>query len=430
MMERVLTRGAEWINRRLKQDDVRGLCTLVLVIYLALLGVSFVTAVRNQGQTAFGTILGADFPAFYVAGKIVNEYGTARLYDRALQARLYHELFPTEEPSALLPYLNAPFFILPFPLLARLPYAWAYLCWFLFSLGLYIAGFTLLWRALAELPQSAYRTGLIVALSFMPFLVECLAGGQTAAFGFFCLALAVVLERRGQAGLSGMALALLAYKPTLLILLGPMLLVTRQWRVLGGIIVGGLSLSVISWWVVGWPVTLEWFETLLGYSQHSTGAASGLRIFKYVDVNSFARALWGGAAALRWVTVGLILAVCLSLLVKAWWAQRGRDQSLNWALAIAWTPVLNLYLGIYDVTLVVVSALLLAAWLYQRGELDTEYKVHLLLLYVTPWISQTLAKVSGLQLYTIVLAAFGIYLLRRPPYLRRTNVKEKITQSI
>src|SRR5262245_47505067 len=215
MVNQVLERGAGWLNRRLKQDDIRGLCSLLLAIYLLMTGVSFVTAARNQGQTIFGQVLGADFPAFYVAGKIINEYGTKRLYDRDWQAQLYLNLFPFEESNVRLPYLNAPFFVLPFPLLAKLPYAWAYLVWFLISLVLYVVGFTLLWRSLESLPPEAYRTGLIVALSFMPFLVECLAGRQSSAFGFFCLVLALVCERRGKFFLSGMALALLAYKPTM-----------------------------------------------------------------------------------------------------------------------------------------------------------------------------------------------------------------------
>lgn len=419
MVNAVLVKNEERINRLLNGERVRGWCGIVLVMYLALIAVSFATAVRNQGQTVFGTTLGADFPAFYVAGKIINEHGAAQLYNRELQGRLYHELFPHAEPDALLPYLNAPFFALPFPLLARLPYAWAYLCWFLITLGLYAAGFTLLWRELEGLPASAYRTALIIALSFMPFLVECVAGGQTSAVGFFALALAVVLERRGQWFGSGAVLALLLYKPTLLVLLGPMVLLTRRWKTLAGMATGGAGLLALSALALGVNVTLGWFQTMLGYAQLSTsgaaGAASGLRIWKYVDVNAFARALWGGNALLRWFTVGIVVAACLPLLVKAWWprAERNSENSeADWALAIVWTPVLNLYLGIYDVTIIVVSAVLLAAWQLRQGDLRVQAKAMFLLLYVTPWLAQPLARATGLQLLTVVLATFGLYVLR------------------
>lgn len=419
MVNAVLVRNEERINRLLNGERVRGWCGIVLVMYLALVAVSFATAVRNQGQTVFGTTLGADFPAFYVAGKIINEHGAAQLYNRELQGRLYHELFPREDPDALLPYLNAPFFALPFPLLAHLPYAWAYLCWFLITLGLYVAGFTLLWRELEGLPALAYRTALIIALSFMPFLVECVAGGQTSAVGFFALALAVVLERHGQWFWSGAVLALLLYKPTLLVLLGPMVLLTRRWKTLAGMAAGGAGLLALSVLTLSLDVTLGWFQTMLGYAQLSTsgtsGAASGLRIWKYVDVNAFARAFWASNAALRWLTVGIAVAFFLPMLVKAWWprGERSREnREADWALAVAWTPVLNLYVGVYDVTLIVVSAVLLAAWQLRQGRLLVQAKVLLLLLYVTPWLAQPVARATGLQLLTVVLAAFGLYVLR------------------
>jgi hypothetical protein len=234
---------------------------------------------------------------------------------------------------------------------------------------------------------------------------------------------ALVWERRGKYFLSGLALALLIYKPTMLILLGPMLLVTRRWRTLGGMLAGMVALLVGSWLTLGRGVVLAWFETMVNYSQHSTGAASGLRIWKYVDVSSFARALWGGNAVLRWATVGLAFAVCLPFLFRAWWAKR-EENSLSWTLAIAWTPVLNLYFGVYDVTLVVAGVLLLTAWHYRRGGLSSGYKFLLLLLYITPWFSQPLTKAVGLQIFTLVLAALGIYVLRQMQALPNETAPE------
>ena len=196
------------LSRRLNHKDVQDVCKIFLAIFLVGMIVSFVTAARNQGHTIFGEALGADFPAFYASGKIINEYGAARLYDRALQTQIYHQLFPLEDPDSALVYANAPFFFLCFPLLARLPYAWAYAAWLLISVAAYLGGITLLWRELKGVPSAAYRTGMLVALTFFPFMMECLGGGQTTPFGFFALASALTLERRGQFVASGAVLAL------------------------------------------------------------------------------------------------------------------------------------------------------------------------------------------------------------------------------
>jgi hypothetical protein len=113
-------------------------------------------------------------------------------------------------------------------------------------------------------------------------------------------------------------------------------------------------------------------------------------------------------------------AIILLFLVRTWWiAERENkcDRSLVWAITITWTLVLNIYLGIYDSSLIVLSALLTTDILYRRADahepaLTTTYRNLLLLLYVVPWFTEIVAQVTGIQLYTLVLAAFGIYQIR------------------
>ena len=134
----------------------------MLAVYLAVFAISFASNVN--GRTIFGPSLGADFGAFYVAGKIFNTQPPDRIYDGALHHQLYQEQFPDTPPEAQLPYVNAPFFILPFTMLASLPYSWAYLFWVLLSLALYLAGFSLVWRTLEKIPQDAWFIALLLAL--------------------------------------------------------------------------------------------------------------------------------------------------------------------------------------------------------------------------------------------------------------------------
>ena len=389
----------------------------MLAVYLAVFAISFATNVN--GRTIFGPSLGADFGAFYVAGKIFNTQPPDRIYDGALHHQLYQEQFPDTPPEAQLPYVNAPFFILPFTMLASLPYSWAYLFWVLLSLALYLAGFSLVWRTLEKIPQDAWFIALLLALSFMPFLVECLAGGQTSAFGFFCLALAINRDGRGHYILSGLALSLCAYKPTLLLLIVPMLLITRRYSTLLGFVAGCALLAVVSLLVVGRQGCLGYINTLLYFTNASTSSASGLRSWKYVDINSFFRLLVGNHPYLRWALTAGAFLLTLPFLFRYWWKSASlppTEQSLAWALTITWTLVLNLYVGIYDTTLVVLSLLLAANALY-RGEeknrlcLPTSYRLILLVVYVVPWITQPFARLTNLQIYTVLLVLLGSWQL-------------------
>jgi hypothetical protein len=404
-----------FIERRLNQPYIRVIAILVLAVYLIVLTVSFATAKR--GRTIFGPFLGADFGAFYVAGQIFNQHGPANIYDVPLHRRLYKENFPDAPLEEELSYANAPFFVVPFIFLARLPYAWAYFIWLVISVSLYVAGFSILWRSLQTLPREIWLTSLLVALSFWPFLVECLAGGQTSAFGFFCLALAIALEARGKFW-SGAVLALCAYKPTLLFLVVPMLLVTGRWLTLIGLAVGNLFLALVSLSLVGLQGCINFINRLLFYSTAATGTEAGLRSWKYVDINAFMRLLLPQHTNLRWTITAILVLLVIPIIVYSWWRLREESQRLLlWALTITWTPVLNIYMGIYDSTILVLAGLLLTAEFYRSGlsapAMPYAYRVLLVVVYLSPWFTQNFALVIGIQIYTLAVAAWGIYQLRQ-----------------
>lgn len=403
-----------FIERRLNQDYIRKIAILVLAIFFIVLTVSFATAKR--GKSIFGPFLGADFGAFYVAGQIFNNQGPARIYDFELQYRVYRQNFPDAPPDEALMYANAPFFIAPFIVLSRLPYAWAYFIWLVVSLSLYIAGFSILWRSLETLPRDIWLTALLLALSFWPFLVECLAGGQTSAVGFFCFALAISLEPRNRFW-SGAVLALCAYKPTLLLLVVPMLFVTGRWLTIAGLAAGSVVLAVFSWLLVGIEGCINFINRLLFFSTTTTNVVTGLRSWKYVDFNFFMRLLLPNQTYVRWTIVAIIVLVLIPFLVSKWWRLRGEEQRrLLWALTLTWTPVLTIYMGIYDSTILVLPALLLTAEFYKSGytsdSLPFAYRCLLLALYLSPWFTQNIAMLTGVQIFTLVIAAFGIYQLR------------------
>jgi len=405
-----------FIERRLNQSYIRKVAILVLAIFFIVLTVSFATAKR--GKTVFGPFLGADFGAFYVAGQSFNQYGPASIYDVTLHRRLYKETFPDAPANEELTYTNTPFFVAPFIVLSRLPYASAYLIWLVVSLSLYIAGFSILWRSLDSLPREIWFTGLLLALSFWPFLVECLAGGQTSAVAFFCLAVAIALEPRSRFW-SGAVLAVCAYKPTLLFLIVPMLLITGRWLTLVGLAAGNVVLALISLALVGVEGCINFLNRLLFFSSVAASTETTLRLWKYVDINAFVRLLLPRNTNVRLAITAIFVLAVAPFIVAQWWRWRGEpDRRLLWALTLTWTPVLNVYMGIYDSTMIVLAAVLLTAEFYRCGyrsdTLPFNYRCFLLALYLSPWFTQNIALMTRVQIYTVVVASFGIYqLLKR-----------------
>jgi len=395
-----------FLERRLQRANVRFVAVAVLIVSMLLLSLTVATAV--SGRTIFGPSLGADYAAFYTAGTILNEFPAERLYDLELQNRLYHSLFPQVPANQILPYANPPFLAAGFRLVALLPYAWSFLLWLALSASLYVGGLLLLCMCVRRMPPPDKRLALLLALSFEPFIMECWLGGQLSALGFFCIVLALRLDQRGRSFLSGAALAGCLYKPTLLPLLLAMMVFSRRWRTAVGFAVGGFCLAVVSLVVAGPHGCEDYTKLMLSYAGAATGTESVFRVWKFVDLNSFFKMASGGSAPVARVLACACGLIASPWLLRAWWAMdagRAERRGLVWTGTAAATVVLNVYVGIYDSILVVPALLVVYDAVYQDEKLDRVFRLFLVLVYVTPWFSQALARAVGLQVYTLVLLA-------------------------
>src|SRR5207248_5035823 len=125
----------------------------------------------------------------------------------------------------------------------------------------------------------------------------------------------------------------------------------------------------------------------------------------------------GGNSPLRRVAFLVLIAGPLAWLAVWWWRWKEVSpaaQKLIWAATITGTLVINLYVGVYDSVLAVLGMLLTADVLArERGKegtfLPPGFRLLLFLLYLTPWLSQPLARVTHIQMYTLVLAAAAAY---------------------
>ena len=98
----------------------------IAMLAVGLLLVALNCATQHGGMTPFGPELGADYPAFYIAGEILNSK-PEKLHDLAAQESLYRQQFSDAPASEFLVYPSAPFLAVLFRPLALLPYMWSYL---------------------------------------------------------------------------------------------------------------------------------------------------------------------------------------------------------------------------------------------------------------------------------------------------------------
>lgn len=339
---------------------------------LLLVAVSFLTAEENR--TVFGTPLGSDFTAMYVAGSLLNEQGASHLYDFERQHEIRGTVLPGLPEWNQLPYLYAPWFAALWKPLAALPYWWACFTWLILNPILFMTGFWLLSRTCTHISRSDMVLALLVGLSFEPFLFETWANGQVSTIPFLAVCLSLWLHKHDRAFLGGMALAVCFYKPTQPLLIVLVLLLGRRWRSLSGMACAGGALAAVTALLFGLEMLIEYPTTLLNYRDWISTDVLELPRAKYVDVKSSSHLL--GAP---WEIPALVcfgsLAVLMTARLTALWrrASDGWNPASQhaWAVTLLAAPVLNFYFAVYD-AIIIIPGLLLAIDLWQTSPASAE----------------------------------------------------------
>jgi len=379
---------------------------LLLIIFVAL-------GAQIKNQSGIFRDWRCDFIVMYGIGHIANEYSTAHLYDYDLQKKVFNEIHPAPA-GTYIPSPYPPFVALFLSLFARFPFNQAYVLWAGTSLILYAAGIGAALRGV--FPGERLQNSLIfcLALEFSPFMISTLANGQLASIAVASVGMAVLQETDSKPFRSGLALSVLTYKPSLLLLLIPMLFLTRRFKTLLGFMAGAAMLIAATTAFTGiqiWSAyahILSQFGKVAGLNGHSS-----LNLPKFIDFNSFSYLFPGGRS---WVGLAILFTVITT--ITAWlalllWksATGGRAvQYLAWASTLTWTLLLNVYVPIYDSILAVIAIILTLGALKQlKLSAAMGWAVFLsVLIFAVSWVTVPIAVSHQIQLLSILLGILGL----------------------
>jgi hypothetical protein len=221
--------------------------------------------------------------------------------------------------------------------------------------------------------------------------------------------------------LAGFVLALCLFKPTLVALPALMLVVGRRWRVAGGFAAGGIAMALLSGATVGMDGCRAWLGALAINPNIAPKPGEAWHLAKYVDMLAFFHLLLPNQATLAVLASIAVGVIAMGWLGRAWWrsVDRGIDRRL-WAATLCLTLVVNPYVPIYDAILVAIAVALvapdqktLAGWL--------------LPLYLIPWVTQSFAEFLHLQLLTVAIAGFGVWMMEKAgePSVSRFRPREE-----
>jgi len=392
------------------QAEARAIGVFGVIAGIIMCGLSLYYGFR--GETFMGRPLGTDFVEFYTAGKVLNEHDPVRIYDLPFLVQLEYKILPSMPHDQMAMYGNAPYVALLFRPLARLPYVWAYCVWLIFSMAVYLLGLWLLFRDL--LPAGARGAAFLLAVSSPMYILETWIGGQVSILGFLAMVVFVLCMRGGRGFLAGLALGCAIYKPSLVAIPTAMLVFGAYWRALAGFVSGTALMGLLSVATVGVQGCLRWLDMLKVFRYLAITEPNLLRTNKYVDLNSFFSMLLGGGSVPR-IVATVIGGAAFLYLAWVWWRSRNapNDARLGlWAATISWAMIINVYVPVYDTIVLVPAIALVANLVVERSETDRWFfRFWLVLLYLIPWLTQSAAEFLRLQLFTILLAGFGYWVL-------------------
>ena len=368
----------------------------MLVLSLAVHG----WAVVGPGlQTRTGEIKGADYVQFFLLGSLLHHGRADRLYDtEAIAAEAKRRIAAQMEfHPARNPY--GPQVALVFEPLAAFPFLLSFLLFSVISALAYAAATWVLWRHAPQLKRSGAYVVLLAAAC--PGLLYTLRFGQISTLTLIAPALAVAALAADRRFIAGLCLGLLAYKPQLLVVVVPTLVLARDWRCLGGVLAMSAGELALGWLVAGNGGMQQYVETLRDLARRPD------LVMLYPEnahsLRGFLRLLGVPTAWATGITLALIPA-CAWALARVW--RPAGDSLMQVSALVTGMLLLSPHLLSYDLLLLVVPIFAMVNWaIAHDGDRRASRVIGLaVLLYLTPF-SSLLARHTHLQLSTLILTA-------------------------
>lgn len=383
-----LANGSWLTPERVKRIAVlSGIASLLSLLYL--FGLSSGTL------DPLGRPLGTDFSQVWTAGQMALDGRAAEVWSWPEHFRVQQQLHGSTSVELYGWHYPPPFLLLA-SLLATLPYVPALIVWQAATLG------ALAWMVRRMVPR---RETLLLALA-APVTLICVAHGHN---GFLTALLLggglLLLERRPIA--AGLLLGCLIYKPQFALVIPPLLLVTRNWRAIGGAMLSSSLLIALTLAMWGWPVWQAFIDSLpltreVVIEQGRTGWYKIMSPFAAVR-------MWGGGLGLAYAVQGIASALAVGAVVIL--AFRGNQHLRNAAVTAA-VLVSTPYVLDYDFVLLGLGLAFL--WLdgEEEGFLTCDRSL-MALVWMAPLAARQVAEYTYLPLgLATALAVLSISLRR------------------
>ena len=284
------------------------------------------------------TLDAGDFPAFYTGAAIALRGDYRNLHNERLQSEIQRPLTPTRPQPVYFvrPHVYAAL-LAPF---ALVPIRHSFIFWILLQAAVLIVCWY--WA------YCRFGSDAVALAALFPAAIMSFAFGQDVVLFLGVFVLSYFLFEQDRPVLCGFVLGLALIKPHLMMLVPVALVLQRRWRMLAGLLLAGVVEVSASLALGGF----DGAENYLRFLQHRQQDLSPTPE-RMMNVYAIGRNIGVDAAALSAVLVVMVLTCVVSICWRgAWWQ--------SFAAAIIGTLLIAPHTYLYDSTLVILPALLIA----------------------------------------------------------------------
>jgi len=309
-------------------------------------------------------VLPTDFVNFYMGASIVARGQGAELYQRETQdasyQRLLHQeshryfLHPAYEAAALSP-------------LTHLRLEQAFVLWTLINIA-FLSFLPLILIKCAPLVRAKPYLGMF---SFCLFpCLTALTLGQDSIVLLFVISLTYLLLSRNRDLAAGFLLSLATIKFQYVLILLPLLLLSRRFRLGVGFALGCGCLALLSFWVTGWQGLVDYFNFLRAFEAHAGYGSMQPELM--IDARGFAAGMGWAGQPFGYVMQSILIGLGV---VTAWATGFRRSDGLTFALFLSIALAASPYAHFPDLTLAFLPIVLVLDHLWSVGVQSSARKV-------------------------------------------------------
>ena len=346
-----------------------------------------------------GRFKGTDYIYFYVMGSLLADGRADALYQPdAHLAEARRRIDPSVNLYA--PYSNyGPQVAAVFAPLSGLTFGKSLAIFLLLTAVAYALSVWSVWRLCPGLHP--YGRIVLILAAGSPALFSLLRYAQLSALSLLLLSLALAALARDRRFLAGALIGSMAFKPQLAMVMGLVMLLAAEWRVVAGAAAAAAGQLGVAWLIGGSAVMLQYLRVLWTLARNP----SLVQIYpgEVHSLRGFTQLLTDSPVVVSAVSI-VALAVAVWIGVRTW--KSGMPLIVKWGLLVLLTILASPHLLTYDLILLTIPLLAFADWAvtHRAHKLQPWIARLLVFLYLAPF-SSNLVRLLPVQLSVVVMVS-------------------------